>query len=302
MEVDDVQLSAREEYALEVEPGGVLVAGSDETLLRIPLPEGAEDVRFSSDAVGLGLVRLEDGAIGVRGPLQPGRHAVGVAWRLRTGEDGVRFERSFDRRLPLLRTYVADTGVAVETDRLHRRRPVLDADRTYLVYEAFELEPDRPVAFSLRALPPRGGGGRATTVAALGLGLVALAFLLAPLQRRETPGAGGAEEAPDATAEERDAVFQGIRDLDHDHETGKLSESDWQAMRSELKARAVALLKTEQERAARPRPGAGPGAEGSERPAGAGEAAPTCDACGATGRPGDRFCARCGRQLGAPAA
>ena len=67
----------------------------------------------------------------------------------------------------LLRTFVADTGIAVETNRLHRRRPVRDADRTYLIFEAFEVEANEPLRFSLRALPPRAASRRPALLLAL---------------------------------------------------------------------------------------------------------------------------------------
>jgi len=313
LEVDDVALSAREEYALRVAPGGALVAPPGETLLTIPVPEGAFDVRFSADAMSMGLGRLPDGSVGVQGPLRPGSHAVGLAWRLRTEDGQVRFTRGVDRHLALLRAFVADTGVAVSTDRLHRRRPVRDADRTYLVYEGFELEAGETVTFSVRTLPPRGGARGPARVAAVALGLAVVAFLLAPLQRGGDAGsgeaaqgdaqdegrAGEAERRAAAVAREREALYESIRDLDHDHETGKVSETDWSAMRAELRARAVALLREEREAQA-----AGPGRGSGEPPPDHG-AAPDgagCDACGAGIRPGDRFCARCGERLGPSAA
>jgi cytochrome c-type biogenesis protein CcmI len=284
LEVDDVTLQARENHRIEVEGATPVRAAPGELLLEIPLPAAAEDVRFSADSNELGLVRTETG-VGIVGPLRPGSHGIGLAYRLRSSPEGVQFERHFDRRLPLLRVFVADTGVAVTTDRLHRRRPVRDADRTYLVFEAFELQGDERMHFSLRPLPRRGGSTGPAVAAGVLLAVVCMVFLLAPLGRSgEEAGADVLEEEPEARSE-REHVYEAIHDLDHDHETGKLDDASYQALRAELRARAVALLAEER------------AAEAAPKPAPAPVAPATCAACGATGRPGDRFCAGCGAKL-----
>lgn len=292
LEVDDARLQAQEQHRIEVD-GAAACAKEGELLVRFPLPAEAEDVRFSADASSLGLVRTEDG-VGLVGPIRAGSHVVGLAYGLRSGPDGVHFTRRFDRHLPLLRVFVADTGVVVETDRLHRRRPVRDADRTYLVYEAFEVEPEETLAFGLRALPPRVGSRRPALFVAVIGGLVALGFLLAPLREGGAAPLAAGDDEPPETAREREHLYESIRDLDHDHETGKLDDASWQSLRSELRARAVALLAAE-------RRGAPPAAE--PETAAASTPAPACAGCGATARAGDRFCAQCGRPLaeGSPA-
>ena len=235
-------------------------------------------------------MRTEAG-VGIVGPLQPGSHGLGLAYNLRSGADGTRLARSFDRRLPLLRIFVADTGVAVSTERLHRRRPVRDADRTFLIFEAFELEADEGLALDVRALPPRGGSGRMSLALAAGLGFAALAFLLAPLGAKEgaDPGLADDAEAP-AARNERELLYESIRDLDHDYETGKIDEEGWQTLRAELRGRAVTLLAAERSDAAASAPPAMP------------TPTLTCPACGSEARPGDRFCSGCGAGLEGPPA
>ncbi|MBW2315049.1 MAG: zinc ribbon domain-containing protein [Deltaproteobacteria bacterium] len=290
LEVDDVTLQAQEQYRLEVTGDSIVRAEPGELLLELRLPEAAEDIRFSADASALGLVRTE-GGVGVVGPLQPGSHGLGLAYSLRSGEDGVRLARSFDRRLPLLRVLVADTGVAVATERLHRRRPQRDGARFYLTFETFELEAGESLALDLRALPPRGSSTRATRVLAMVVGVAALAFLLAPLGSKEgaDPGLADDAEAP-AARHERELLYESIRDLDHDYETGKIDEEGWQTLRAELRGRAVTLL----------------AAERSDAEASAPPAKPTatlaCPACGSEARPGDRFCSGCGAGLEGPPA
>ena len=262
--------------------------------MNLPLPEGAEDIRFSTDANGLGLVCTKLG-VGIVGPVSPGHHGFGLAYTLRSEPDGVRFERRFDRRLPLLRVFVADTGVAVETDRLHRRRPVRDADRTYLLFEAFEVDPEEPLHFSLRALPPRSGSTRPALAAALALGLGCVTFLVAPLTRGDSETWTDPQDATPETRLEREHLYESIRDLDHDYETGKLDEEGWQSLRAELRGRAVALLARERAQGSL---ATGPqGSLATGAPTAAPERPAACPSCGAQTRPDDRFCARCGSAL-----
>lgn len=287
LEVDDVTLRAQEQHQIEVTGTATARAPEGGLVLNVPLPEGAEDIRFSGDAGALGLVRT-DGGVGLTGPLAPGEHAFGLAYSLRVGADGVAFQRIFDRRLPLLRVYVADTGVAVETNRLHRRRPVRDADRTFLLLEAFEVDGDEPLEFSLRPLPPRVSSRTPALVAAVVTGLATALFLLLPLRGRESAlPAEAADDAPASSARrEREHVYESIRDLDHDYETGKLDAADWENLRAELRGRAVALLAEERRAEAAAPPGAAPEA-----------GPPACKSCGAAAGPDDRFCARCGHAL-----
>lgn len=43
--------------------------------------------------------------------------------------------------------------------------------------------------------------------------------------------------------ERRDAAYQALRDLDHDHRTGKLTDADYEAERTALRAEAAAALR-----------------------------------------------------------
>jgi hypothetical protein len=119
--------------------------------------------------------------------------------------------------------------------------------------------------------------------AALGAG-----FLAAPLRGGAAAEPGGEAAAlDDATRRERDAVYEALRDLEHDHETAKVSDEDYAAMRRELRARAALLIREEQRAASR-----------APRPLPASSVPPRfCTACGHAVRAGDRFCAQCGASL-----
>ena len=112
-------------------------------------------------------------------------------------------------------------------------------------------------------------------------GLLSGALLVAPFFGRDLgPEAAEVEELPGVR--ERESIYSAIRDLEHDHETGKIAEADYTAMSEELRARAIDLLRRERESVA-----------AAER-----TAAPShCGGCGAEVRDTDRFCSRCGRAL-----
>jgi Zn finger protein HypA/HybF involved in hydrogenase expression len=81
-------------------------------------------------------------------------------------------------------------------------------------------------------------------------------------------------------------VYVAIRDLDEDLEVGKLSEVDHSALRTELRAQAIALL--EEERRAAEAPVAPAGPKASDR----------CPHCRAAVSQDAVYCSQCGAHLG----
>ena len=197
--------------------------------------------------------------------------------------------RSFDQRVPLLSIYLADTGRLIpESDRLHRRRPVRTDDLTYIHLEAFNVAPGEEVTLriSTRSLARGTSPGRVMAFVVLA-GLLSGALLIAPLRGRVL-GLEEAEIGELPSVRERESIYSAIRDLEHDYETGKISEADYATMREELRSRAVALLRRERENAV--------DAEESG-------ALPRCAACGGEIKATDRFCSQCGRAIaGSPEA
>ncbi len=184
LELDDAALQVQEDHLIEVSGDLPVVAPADAPLLAIPVPEGATDVRFDRDSFALGLAPDDAGGAVLRGPLPPGQTHLQIAYHLPAGSDGTAlFAKRFGRKLPLLNVFVADTGLRLASERLHRRRPVKTTDRTYLALEAFEVEPSETVQLTLEPLGPAAEPPRVAL-----LGLVALAaggifaFLLAPLR------------------------------------------------------------------------------------------------------------------------
>ncbi|MEN8182698.1 MAG: hypothetical protein ABFS46_09200, partial [Myxococcota bacterium] len=182
LELDDAALLVREEYRLRVDADTAAVGAPEAPLLRIPLPEQSYNLRFHPD---LGLQPAPESGIDVLGPVPPGESVLELVYRLPRTGGPLTLERSASLRVPLLSFYVADTGLAAESDRLHGRRPVRTPDRIYMHLEAFEVEAEEVVSLRLAPLPPRAGLSRGLTWAVVGVvALGAVAFLSAPLRGR----------------------------------------------------------------------------------------------------------------------
>lgn len=110
--------------------------------------------------------------------------------------------------------------------------------------------------------------------------------------------------------EQRDAVYQAIKDLEFDHQVGKVAEADYQAFDAQLKEQAVGILKQiDALRAAEADPQLGLRLEAEiaalrrvdgYAPTAASVAAAStkfCPQCGRPCAPGDRFCGGCGTAL-----
>ncbi len=288
LELDDAALSVDQQHQLAVEGSEPLRSAAGEPLLCIALPEAASDLRFSSETLAMGLSRDASGALAVRGPLPAGETEISLHFLLPIDRDGPLVSHVMPLDVPLLSVLIADTGLAIESNRLHRRRPIRTPDRSYLQLEGFEIPAGDSVEFRLRpldarrALPGPAAAGVAFAAAALAIGL-----LIAPL-RDGRAGTSAAPLAASHAAEQRESVLAAIHGLDEDFEVGKLTEADYREMRLALRAEAVDLLRVE--RAALSQ---------SAQPTAAG----ACPRCRAAAAADARFCSQCGAPLGgAPAA
>lgn len=279
IELDDALLAASERHTIEVSGDAPLGPGPS-PLLCVQLPPGADDVRLDPAAQAMSPVREPSGALAFYGPVPAGESTFVFSYRLALADADAVFTRSFALDLPLLEMIVSDTGVRPRTERLHRLRPIRNADRNYLHLQGFALEAGEELQVTFERLPvPR----ELPRLAATGFGLLAagatFAFLMAPLRKAGVEVPQTSSRVEELVAE-RAAVYAVIRDLDEDFDTGKLSVEDHGTMRSELRARAVLLL--QQERAAR------------QEPEQATEQAPGCSACGEALPAQARFCPQCG--------
>lgn len=142
----------------------------------------------------------------------------------------------------------------------------------------------------------------------LGLVIVTVAvfFVLRPIL--VPPVSGGAAssvdqegEDPDDDLSPRSVALRALKEIEFDRATGKLSDSDYDALKARYTAEALAALRSEppaspelpsrEASALRPRPGAAP--RGSVA---------TCPTHGARPEANASFCSECGRRLSAAAA
>jgi hypothetical protein len=75
---------------------------------------------------------------------------------------------------------------------------------------------------------------------------VVVLLISAPLRRRGAAGAETPSNSSSALTEleaARDAKYREIRDTELDHQTGKLSDSDFTAIDQALRAEAIAILR-----------------------------------------------------------
>jgi cell division protein FtsN len=144
-------------------------------------------------------------------------------------------------------------------------------------------------------------------LAALAAGVVL--FILFPVFARY----GEVSKAPTAEAkrrkglsEQKERLYDAIKDLDFEHRAGKLSDADYQAVRSDLVAQAAATIAQLDEVPEPVVPAELPQQAQRETPAESSAEVtpaeePTCASCGQANPAGARFCFQCGERIAAPA-
>jgi len=301
LDLDDTRLTATADIQLEVAPGPPVAGTPEEPLLTVTLPKGATLTGVAPEAEALGLIPRDHGGFDLIGPVGEGVTNLGYAYRLDARPEGLEIDMRFSRTVSTLNVLIADTGLALDSSRLHRLRPFRSGTRNYLHREAFNVAPDETV--DLRLAPLRAHGVPREAGLAFAFAAIAgtAAFLAVPLTKR----ARGAVESPDDGREslraEREATYAAIADLDHDFETGKLEGADYTAVRASLRDRAIELLRAEQSGSEPALPGAAEARDAISSPASF-AAAGFCPSCGAARQAEWRFCASCGSTLPEPKA
>ncbi len=141
-------------------------------------------------------------------------------------------------------------------------------------------------------------------------GLTAYAVIV-PWRRQARKGAGQPDEASlpaqssvtdlEARAE---SSYAALSDLDFDRNVGKLNDDDYQLVRGQLMAQTVEVLQRLDSEAADAESQvealvrARRGRRSAPAPSKHGRNDARCPSCGAPARPGDRYCGRCGTELG----
>ncbi len=304
---DDAVVEVRGQIQLEVAPGPHVQGTPEAPLIHIELPEGARLGGVSAATQALGIGEGLDGGIDVIGPIPPGSSSIEFGYEVSTGADGaLDLELGLSRPVDVVNVLVADNGIAVDSDQLHRRRPFRQGTRNYLHRRAFQVGANERIDVRLAPLDDQAAPRNRSLLAVLVLGGGAAWFLVAPLRARprddEATATGDGEQAW-----QREMIYEAIRDLDLDLETGKVSEQDHAEMRAKLRAEAIELVRAE--RASRAASEATTGSAASSGATaegqGAGEAtepsAPArgafCPHCGGRVEPDWQFCSHCGGEL-----
>jgi hypothetical protein len=248
VELDDTVLQVTQDQRLRVSAGAPLAGSRDAPLMHLELPPGAELAPLSAAATDMGIEMGADGGLDVRGPLMPGEHGVSWRYRIPVRDGSTRLDLRFPRDLPVLDMRVADTGLVIESHRLHRLQPRTMGTRSYLFRRARQIEAGETLSIRFRALERRSGSRRASLALVLVLAAGAVSFVMAPLR----PKAGSQDSRtpePESTALERELLDDTLRDLACDFETGKIAELDYRQRRAELVDRVAALQRGDPEAA-----------------------------------------------------
>lgn len=244
IEIDDTRMTATVDLQIKVEPGAPVSGTPDAPLMRIKLPKGATLNGVAPEAEAFGLEPRADGGFDVIGPIGPGETNLGYAYQMAGRPEGLDLDMRFPLEVATLNVLIADTGLALGSSRLHRLRPFRNGTRNYLHREAFNVAPDEIIDLSIDPLSatdlPRTATLALTLAGVAGAALFLMTPLRAAARREQTIDPVRAQLEAD-----QDAIYASINDLEHDFETGKLEEEDYQQMLGELRAEAIALLRTE---------------------------------------------------------
>lgn len=107
-------------------------------------------------------------------------------------------------------------------------------------------------------------------------------------------------------AEQKERLYEAIKDLDFEHRAGKLSDADYQSVRSDLVSQAAtviseldAIAEAPADKKTEETPAEAEPAEATDSDVVATEG-PTCRSCGRVNPPGAKFCFQCGEHITAP--
>jgi hypothetical protein len=301
VEVDDTVLEVTQTHQIEVASGAHVAGDRDTPLLRFELPSGAELVGISGDAEGLGIHPGQE-SVDVIGPLEPGTHSFAFRYRIPAARGATPLDLRFPLTVPTLVMRTADTGLVIESDRLHRLRPQALGTRTWMMREAFHVEPDEVVSIRFRPLEQTGPSQIASVAFVFAASALVLLFVVSPLRATRVAAATPGVDLS-GPGMERNLLYGTLRDLEHDFETGKVAQADYEQSRTELRARAVELMREERStQPAVPTPLA-PVAR-AETPAepDAASIGGYCPACGGAVDAAWGFCSHCGGTLASRAA
>lgn len=306
IEIDDTVLEVTQSQQIEVAQGSHVAGRPGAPLLRFELPQRAELVGLSTDAGRLGATPVPHG-VEVLGPLAPGTHELAFRYRLPTDPGDTELDLRFPRTVATLVVRAADTGLVIHSERLHRLRPEPIGTRTWMFREAFHVEPDEVVSLRFEPLDAGGPSKLGALFFVVSAAALVLLFVVSPLRATRSIRTQEEEERQ-GPAHERDLVYATIRDLEHDFETGKVAQADYDRSRTELWAQAKELMQHERQASPVPEvierePQTSPATKPARVSVSLSVESATggfCPSCSQPVDPGWQFCSHCGGGLGEP--
>ncbi len=307
LESDDTFQEVTVEITIDVDSGLYLAGDIDTPLLHFDIARGAELMGLSPNSQSIGMVPSQGGGLDLIGPLAPGQTNVSYRYRTAVSQSVSRLDLNFPGTIAQLNVLIADTGLVIDTQRLHRRRPFRSGTRVFLHRQAFQVATNEIIELSLTPIVRNAPTRNASMIATTGIAAIGVWFVFAPLGLRRGQNAGSSKVLEGRG--ERELIYAAIRDLDLDYETGNLDLDGYETMQQELRGRALGLLQAERDAAAGRAPGLDSG-EAAEAPAP--ESTPTpqtlesekripavrfCPSCGEGITVSWRFCASCGGHL-----
>ncbi len=178
---------------------------------------------------------IRDSRAELWGPFHPGTTEIELVYDLDGFDPALRLEIPIEEWTDAFTLFVKDFGVYVDGGQLHPTRPAREGKVFYHRFAGFDLPAGTRREIEIIPLPPRPERARwieGAIAAMLACGL--FFFLRGPIAvPTDVNAAAVSDEEP-----ELDALHASLRDLEHDFETGKLSEADRDRIRSELQREA----------------------------------------------------------------
>ena len=279
---DTDDFSVRESIIIENGGGAYMSSRFESPTLRVRLPHGARELQVAEGLLG-GLAEIAGSELVYRGPIYPGsgRIFVGYVAPAVSFRDG--FVRHLNGDVDALEIHVGAGVPGLSAEDMEWVGRSTAHGGGYETWQGTGFR--RGSHVTLRFSGSEVGGTGSSILFWIVLGgmiLLVVAYLALPIIR---PEEARSSEALDALENERFRAFDAVRELDQDHEMGKLSDEDHAEMRGILKARAIDVMAR---------------MDAAETVAAtADHARPVCTSCKSHVGPQDRFCGQCGVALGA---
>jgi hypothetical protein len=226
-----------------------LVGSAEDTLtLQMDMPAGASNVQVMQGLLPA-QVFLQEKALTYTGPIYPGTNQVVIGYQVAPLAAWM-FRRRLPFRTESVDVFVPKNGPAVLSPQLAQQEPITIQGTTFDRYSGGPFAAGGGVSFQI-------GGAEGTTASsssslpavplATAIGALTLLFVIWPLTRRGKILEAGRVLSPRERQileliRQRDLEMAAVREIDFDHESGKLSDEDHQKLRERHKQAAIVAM------------------------------------------------------------